>query len=223
MNAGKVIAIDFDGTLFEECWPDIGNPIWPVINAAKQEQHDGAELILWTTREDERLQEAVSACRAVGLEFDAVNANTETMKEAWGNDPRKIGATEYWDDRTVNVQSLIHKDVNADEIIKALRICADKSKNLEECHTGQADCPFGNTIMDCTERLNHASADMIESLQVQLAESQRREQAAVEDIEKMMRICEKGACHFCANGDCTESPFCSPKWRGPRDGKGKAE
>ena len=48
-----------------------------------------------------------------------------------------------------------------------------------------------------------------------LRETQRREKAAVEDIEKMMRICEKGSCHFCADGDCTESPYCSPKWRGP--------
>ena len=50
-----------------------------------------------------------------------------------------------------------------------------------------------------------------------LRETQRREQAAVADIEKMMRICEKGSCHFCADGDCTESPYCSPKWRGPQD------
>lgn len=57
-----------------------------------------------------------------------------------------------------------------------------------------------------------------------LVESQRREQAAVKDIEKMMRICEKGSCHFCANGDCTESPYCTPKWRGPQEaGKGEAE
>ena len=122
--------------------------------------------------------------------------------------------------------------MNADEIIKALRICADKSKNLEECHTGQADCPFGNTIMDCTERLNHASADMIESLQVQLAESQRREQAAVEDISKVayqQRVMpcaacafEKGANHWDPCSGCSEihSHFA---WRGPQDGKGKAE
>ena len=68
------------------------------------------------------------------------------------------------------------------------------------------------------------AADLIESLHAQLAESQRRERAAVEDIEKMMRICEKGSCHFCADGDCTNSPYCEPKWRGPRDaGKGAAE
>ena len=44
----------------------------------------------------------------------------------------------------------------------------------------------------------------------------------------MMRICEKGSCRFCADGDCTDSPYCSPKWRGPKwrwvqDEKGEAE
>ena len=62
-----------------------------------------------------------------------------------------------------------------------------------------------------------------DDLQAQLAASQCREQAAVEDIEKMMRICEKGSCHFCADGDCTNSPYCEPKWRGPQEAwKGKS-
>ena len=72
--------------------------------------------------------------------------------------------------------------MNADEIVKALRLCADKFANCEECQTGQADCPFGETLMDCTERKDRAAADIIESLQTQLIESQRRERAAVEDI-----------------------------------------
>ena len=51
-----------------------------------------------------------------------------------------------------------------DEIIRALRLCADKSENFEECHSGQCDCPFGKTVIDCTERMNRDAADMIESL-----------------------------------------------------------
>ena len=70
---------------------------------------------------------------------------------------------------------------------------------------------------DITLSLIEAQQSRIAELEAQLLESQRREQAAVEDIEKMMRICEKGSCHFCANGDCTESPYCNPKWRGPQE------
>ncbi len=51
-----------------------------------------------------------------------------------------------------------------DEIIRALRLCADKSENFEECHSGQCDCPFGKTVIDCTERMNRAAADLVELL-----------------------------------------------------------
>ena len=98
----KVIAIDFDGTLFENKWPEIGAPIEKVIEAAKSEKARGTKLILFTMREGKRLEEAVKACEKYGLTFDAVNDNIEEWKEAFGNNPRKIGANEYWDDRAVN-------------------------------------------------------------------------------------------------------------------------
>ena len=97
----KVIAIDFDGTLFENKWPEIGMPIAPTINRAKNEKANGAVLILWTCREGEKLAEALDACKAVGLEFDYVNENADELKAAFGTDPRKIAATEYWDDKNV--------------------------------------------------------------------------------------------------------------------------
>ena len=56
---------------------------------------------------------------------------------------------------------------NIDEIVKALRTCADKQENCESCHTGQSDCPFGETCVDCTERMNRAAADAIEALQAE--------------------------------------------------------
>lgn len=99
----RTIAVDFDNTLFETDWPDIKKPIWPVINAARTAKEEGAELILWTTREGDYLTAALEACENVGLTFDAVNDNTETMKKLWRNNPRKVGATEYWDDRAVKM------------------------------------------------------------------------------------------------------------------------
>lgn len=102
----KVIAVDFDGTLFENKWPDIGNPIWPVIDAAKKEAAAGTELVLWTTREGDKLREALESCEKVGLTFCAVNKNAPVLMKLWGNDPRKIGAAEYWDDHAVNVDDI---------------------------------------------------------------------------------------------------------------------
>lgn len=97
--------------------------------------------------------------------------------------------------------------MTSDKIVKALRLCADKTEHCEECHTGQSDCPFGETVIDCCERMNRSSADLIESLQSQLAESQRRERAAVEDLNGT------GACFTCKHfrrngGDCFGAGRC---------------
>lgn len=97
----KVIAVDFDGCLCTNEFPNIGVPNYNVINSAKQEQADGAALILWTCRVGDRLTEAVRACESWGLHFDAVNENLPSLIEEFGGDTRKIFATEYWDDRAV--------------------------------------------------------------------------------------------------------------------------
>ena len=99
----KVIAIDFDGCICENAWPSIGKPNWMVIMQALSEKSNGAKLILWTCREGERLKEAIKACADWGLSFDAVNDNLESAKAEWDNNPRKVAATEYWDDRAVKM------------------------------------------------------------------------------------------------------------------------
>lgn len=98
----RVIAIEFDGTLCENKWPEIGAPMVEVIEAAKREKESGSQLILLTMREGKLLDDALTACKSWGLTFDAVNDNTKEWQEAYGNNPRKIGATEYWDDRAIN-------------------------------------------------------------------------------------------------------------------------
>ena len=96
------IAIDFDGTLCENEYPEIGKPIQRVIDEAKRRQKEGCGLILWTCREGEMLEKALAFCKEQGLVFDAVNESLPEWKEMFGNDPRKCGATEYGDDRSVN-------------------------------------------------------------------------------------------------------------------------
>ena len=100
----KVVAIDFDGTLCESKWPEIGAPNWDIIQRAKAEQEAGAALILWTCREGQQREEAVAACHSWGLHFDAVNENLPERTAEYGNDCRKIGADEYWDDKAVTLR-----------------------------------------------------------------------------------------------------------------------
>lgn len=97
------IAIDFDGCLCVNKYPDIGAPNLAVIAKAKERQAAGAGLILWTCREGKLLEEAVAACTRWGLRFDAINESLPDWIEAFGTQPRKVGATEYWDDKAVRM------------------------------------------------------------------------------------------------------------------------
>ena len=99
----KAIAIDFDGCLCTDAFPAIGEPNWPVIKRAQEEQRAGAGLILWTCRAGQILQDAIAACEGWGLVFDAVNESLPDWIEAFKTHPRKVGATEYWDDKAVRI------------------------------------------------------------------------------------------------------------------------
>ena len=55
----KIYAVDFDGTLCENAWPNIGEPKSDVIYMLKKLRKEGSKLILWTCREGVLLDEAV--------------------------------------------------------------------------------------------------------------------------------------------------------------------
>ena len=96
MRTDTIIAVDFDGTLCENCWPDIGEPNCKLIDQLAY-YHDigAAKLILWTCREGELLDKAVAWCEERGLFFDAVNNNIPESIEKYGNNCRKISADIY--------------------------------------------------------------------------------------------------------------------------------
>ncbi len=100
----RAIAIDFDGCLCANAYPEIGAPNWNIIVAAAKEQKRGAGIILWTCREGELLKAALDACSRWGLHFDAVNDSLPEWKAVYGNNTRKVGADEYWDDKAYRVQ-----------------------------------------------------------------------------------------------------------------------
>ena len=99
------IAVDFDGCLCENKWPDIGKANQHIINALLHHQARGDKIILWTCREGHALEAAVMWCLNRGLRFDAVNDNLPGHKAKYGNNCRKVYADEYWDDRSVIVRA----------------------------------------------------------------------------------------------------------------------
>lgn len=112
----KVAAIDFDGTLFEEKYPDIGKPIYKIINFVKYMKSQGVEIILYTNREGELLKNAVEACKRVGLVFDAINENLKWRIDLYGSDCRKIGADIYIDDKAINPADIIVNKVEGEYV-----------------------------------------------------------------------------------------------------------
>ena len=93
-----IYAVDFDGTLCANKWPDIGEPNLPLIEFLKAEQDAGHKVILYTMREGELLDEAVDWLVGFDLWPDEINDNLKEIQEQWGNNPRKIYADVYIDD-----------------------------------------------------------------------------------------------------------------------------
>lgn len=96
-----IIAVDFDGTLVTDKFPEIGEPKERVWTELLDAQKNGCKIILWTSRDHERLKEAVEFCIKRGLHFDAINENLDECKVLFNNDTRKVYANEYWDDKAV--------------------------------------------------------------------------------------------------------------------------
>lgn len=105
----NIIAVDFDGTLCENKWPEIGMPNEELIEYLKRRQTNGEKLILWTSRNEEQTKDAVEWCKDHGLVFDAVNDNLPEIVEAFGGNCRKIFANEYIDDRNRSIGSCREK------------------------------------------------------------------------------------------------------------------
>lgn len=94
------IAVDFDGTIVEHRYPDIGEEMLFAFEALKMMQQKGYKLILWTYRTGEHLDAAVNYCKENGVEFYAVNKNFPEEKYDCES-PRKIDADIYIDDKNI--------------------------------------------------------------------------------------------------------------------------
>ena len=106
-----VIAVDFDGTICENKFPEIGDPFIGVILKLIDLKNMGHKLILWTCRRDDRLEEAVRWCEKYKLFFDAVNNNLPENIVAYGGDTRKIAADYYIDDKNSSLDLIPYKVV----------------------------------------------------------------------------------------------------------------
>jgi hypothetical protein len=94
------IAVDFDGTIVEHRYPDIGEIIPGAFDVLRELQENGHRLILWTVRDGIDLKNAVDFCLDHGVIFFAVNEsypNEEFNKYI----SRKVDADIFIDDRNI--------------------------------------------------------------------------------------------------------------------------
>jgi hypothetical protein len=97
-----IIGVDFDGTIVENKYPEIGAEKPFATDTLKMLIKERHRIILWTVREGKYLEDAVNWCRERGVEFYAVNRDypEETLNN---NDhfSRKIKADLWIDDRNL--------------------------------------------------------------------------------------------------------------------------
>lgn len=98
-----VIAVDFDGTIVEHRYPEIGDEkpfATEVLRMLIAERH---KLILWTVREGKLLDEALQWCSERGVTFYAINSDFSDMfKETKSkNQSCKLSADIFIDDRGI--------------------------------------------------------------------------------------------------------------------------
>lgn len=129
------IAVDFDGTIVEHQYPDIGVEVPFAIKTLKLLQKEGHQLILWTVREGSSLQEAVTYCRKKGLEFYAVNANhpnetfdspqySRKIKVDLSIDNVNLGGLPDWGD----IYQMIVAKISISDLLEASALCGESRK-----------------------------------------------------------------------------------------------
>lgn len=121
------IAVDFDGTIVEHRYPDIGAEIPFATETLKMLIKDQHRLILWSVREGALLQEAVDWCKERGVEFWAVNRDYPEENGTHNNNhfSRKIKADLFIDDRQIGglpdwgqIYRMIHEGKSYRQLIK---------------------------------------------------------------------------------------------------------
>ena len=108
-----IIAVDFDGILCDNKFPDIGVPNYQMISFVRELIDAGHEVILWTSRAGEDLVSAIDWCGDRGLHFCEVNENAPSNVSKYASKcqkgTRKVYADIYIDDHNPMFLFLVNK------------------------------------------------------------------------------------------------------------------
>lgn len=96
-----IISVDFDGTIVENEYPEIGALVAEAAATLAKLKRDGHEIVINTCRAGDLALAAVNFLLSQGVPFDRINANNPRNIAFYGSDTRKIFADCYIDDRNV--------------------------------------------------------------------------------------------------------------------------
>ncbi len=95
------IAVDFDGTIVENKYPQIGELQSGAKDTLLRLHEEGHKIIIWTCRSGDLLVEAMNFLLWHGIPFDQVNDNLRENIEQYGGNSRKVCADVYIDDSCI--------------------------------------------------------------------------------------------------------------------------
>ena len=93
-----IFAIDFDGTVVQHQFPKVGPSVPGALAGLRELVEGGHEIILYTMRSGDSLQDAVDYIRLRGIPLKGVNHNPEQSQ--WTDSPKAF-AHRYIDDSAV--------------------------------------------------------------------------------------------------------------------------
>lgn len=141
----EFVAVDFDGTLCADAFPEVGAPNRAVIDYVKRLAADGSKIILYTSRENgtrKLLDEAVAFCKAQEIPLYAVNENPGNPHAAKNglkhSDGRKVFADLYIDDKAVNplaIELFSAAEIIAPELQRVSAVIGPNLKQIAETLT----------------------------------------------------------------------------------------
>lgn len=132
-----IIAVDFDGTIVEHRYPKIGKEIPFATDTLRTLIKEGHQIILWSVREGQLLQEALDWCHERGVDFYAANMDYPETDEPDKNRhySRKLKADLFIDDRNLGglpdwgrIYDMIHNHKTWQDFLSASSPWEDEPK-----------------------------------------------------------------------------------------------
>jgi len=119
MTKPKIIALDFDGTIVENAYPNVGKLKLNAKEVINKLADEGFKIIINTCRAGIHEGLVYTFLEEQGIKYDYINSNLPTQIEFFKQDCRKISADIYIDDKNLGgipddwniIYELIHKQL----------------------------------------------------------------------------------------------------------------